>query len=197
VLGLGAIVLVGAAVAAVVLSGNADGGATPSASTGIRPATLTGRALPAFTDPAADPAIGQAIPEASGTSFEGTPVRITADGRAKLLLFLAHWCPHCQAEVPVVQAWLDATRLPRDVDLISVATSSDPRRPNYPPDAWLTREGWTAPVLADPDDSVARHFGLGAFPYWVAVTAEGSVAMRFTGELTPAQLDALAALVAG
>jgi thiol-disulfide isomerase/thioredoxin len=187
---------VAAAVAAFALSGRPDAGPSAAPTTTIRPATVTGAALPTFTDPAADPAVGQAIPEASGVSFAGAPVRIAADGRPKILLFLAHWCPHCQREVPVVQAWLDEARLPAGVDLISVATSIDPRQPNHPPDAWLAREGWTAPVLVDPDDAVGQRYGLAAFPYWVAVTTDGRVAARLTGELTPAQIDTLVGLVA-
>jgi thiol-disulfide isomerase/thioredoxin len=114
-----------------------------------------------------------------------------------VLLFVAHWCPHCQAEVPVVQAWLDSGRLDPSVDLISVATGIDPARPNYPPDAWLAREHWSPPVLVDGDQAVATSYGLKAFPYWVAVDAAGKVVVRATGELTPDQLDALAAAAAG
>ena len=126
----------------------------PSASSASRRA-----ALPTFTDAATDQAIGRPIPEVSGTDFDGTSVRIAADGRSKILLFLAHWCPHCQREVPVVQTWLGAGRLPAAVDLISIATAIDPNLPNHPPDAWLAREGWTPPVLVDGDDSTPRGTG--------------------------------------
>ena len=64
-----------------------------------------------------------------------------------------------------------------------MATAIDPARPNYPPDAWLKREQWSAPVLVDGDGSVADAYGLSAFPYWVAVDREGKVVMRATGEL--------------
>ena len=121
---------------------------------------------------------------------------ITADGTAKLLLFLAHWCPHCQAEVPVVQDWVDAGSLPADVELISVSTAIDPGRPNYPPDAWLDREGWTAPVIVDESGAVADAYGLSAFPFWVFVNADGTVAGRLSGELTPEQLDTVVASLA-
>ena len=30
--------------------------------------------------------------------FDGADVAIANDGRAKLILFLAHWCPHCQEQ---------------------------------------------------------------------------------------------------
>jgi hypothetical protein len=95
--------------------------------------------------------------------------------------------------VPVVQAWLNAGRLPATVELISVATANDPNRPNYPPEAWLAREGWTPPVLVDSDGSIASRYGLTAFPYWVVVDSAGRVVQRLAGELTPEQLDALAA----
>jgi RNA polymerase sigma factor (sigma-70 family) len=83
-------------------------------------------ALPTFTGTATDPAVGRAIPEARGTDFEGSSVAIEHDGRPKVLLFVAHWCPHCQAEVPVVQAWL---ALPR-------------RRPEARFEPWLLAIAW-------------------------------------------------------
>ena len=122
-------------------------------------------------------------------------VAIKADGKPKLIVFLAHWCPHCQREVPVVQAWIDANGMPAGVELISVVTAIDPNRPNYPPDAWLASEHWQVPVIVDATGQVATSYGLTAFPYWVAVGADGTVAQRLTGELTPEQLDALVTLV--
>jgi hypothetical protein len=86
--------------------------------------------------------------------------------------------------------------MPEGVDLISVSTAIDPNLPNYPPDAWLAREGWEVPVIVDGDRRIATDYGLTAFPYWVTIDADGKVATRLTGELTPAQLDALVASVA-
>ena len=95
----------------------------------------------------------------------------------------------------LVQQWLNGSGLPAGVDLISVSTAIDPTAPNYPPDAWLAREHWTPPVIADGDRQVATAYGLTAFPYWVAVGADGNVVMRLTGELSRAQLDQLAGTV--
>jgi thiol-disulfide isomerase/thioredoxin len=188
-LGIGGVIVIGAAALALVL-GQGGGGATAT------PTVTPSAALPAFVQTAGDPAIGMPAPQVSGQGFDGQPVAIADDGRAKIVLFLAHWCPHCQREVPVVQDWLDAGGLPSDVDLLSVATSIDANAPNYPPDAWLEREGWTAPVLVDADNAVADLYGLTSFPYWVAVDDQGDVVLRVTGELTPEQLDALAAAAA-
>jgi hypothetical protein len=53
------------------------------------------------------------------------------------------------------------------------------------------------PVLADDEQSsAATAYGLSAFPFFVAVDAGGKVVARHSGELTPAQLDQLAAQLA-
>lgn len=200
VLGIVGLVIVGAAVAAIALSQagspSASGSGSPSASTSVNAtAQVAGAALPGYVEGVVDTAVGQKVPEVEGASFDGRPVNIKADGRPKLLLFLAHWCAHCQREVPVVQQWIDAKALPDSVDLISISTANDPNAPNYPPDVWLAREHWTPPVIVDGDRQIATEYGLTAFPYWVAVGADGTVVRRLTGELSLAQLDELAAAV--
>jgi thiol-disulfide isomerase/thioredoxin len=150
---------------------------------------ITGGSLPDFQNPNGDAAVGLPAPEVAGTDFAGTPVKIAKDGRPKVILFIAHWCPHCQREVPLIQAWVGAGGIPAGVAFISVATSIDPSRPNYPPDAWLAREGWTVPVIADPTNSVATAYGLPAFPYWVFVAPDGTVKARAVGELPIADIQ--------
>jgi len=196
-LALGGAGVIAVAALAIVTTSGAGGPALGAGAPTVAASATLGNlpALPTFTGTAADPAVGRAIPEARGTDFDGSSVAIEPDGRPKVLLFVAHWCPHCQAEVPVVQARLDAGRLDPSVDLISVATGIDPARPNYPPDAWLEREHWSPPVLVDGDQAVATSYGLQSFPYWVAVDAAGKVVVRAAGELTPDQLDALVAAV--
>ena len=191
---LGGIAIVAAAAIALLLSQGGDTSARPSTAAGSVDAsavTVEGGALPAYQAGPQDGAAGQPIPEVSGESFNGSTVSIERDGTPKLLLFLAHWCPHCREEVPKVQDWIDANGLPEGVDFISVATSIDPNRPNYPPDAWLSGEGWEPPVIVDADERIATAFGLTAFPYWVAVNGDGTVAQRWTGEVDTNQLQGL------
>jgi thiol-disulfide isomerase/thioredoxin len=180
----GAVVL--AAIVAIVATGGGEGDdPLPAAAV-----TVTGDALPPLAA-GADPAIGTAAPGLSGTDFADAPVTIANDGRPKMIVFLAHWCPHCQAEVPVVQEWLDREGMPTDVDLYSVATAIDENQPNYPPDAWLQEEGWTVPTLVDDEaGSAATAYGLSAFPFWTFVDAEGNVVGRTTGELSIAEIEA-------
>jgi hypothetical protein len=53
--------------------------------------SVSGTSLPAYSQEIADGAVGMVMPEVTGESFDGTPVTITHDGRAKVILFLAHW----------------------------------------------------------------------------------------------------------
>jgi cytochrome c biogenesis protein CcmG, thiol:disulfide interchange protein DsbE len=184
-----------ALVVALAVGGNGDDTASNTgngdpATTGT--VTVSGEALPAFSATADDPAVGQTLPTLEGHDQSGAPMTISGDGRPTMIMFVAHWCPHCQREVPVVQHWVDDGRLPQGVDLVSVSTAIDPNRPNYPPDAWLADEGWTAPVLVDADNSAAQAVGLSAYPFFVAIDGEGRVVLRASGELTTDQLDAIA-----
>ena len=140
-----------------------------------------------------DPAVGMAIPTVTGTDFEGNDITISGDdGKAKVILFVAHWCPHCQKEVPLLKDHLDDVPMPDDVELLTVSTSVQPGATNYPPQEWLEGEGWSAPVLADDENStVAQEFGLSSFPYFVVVDENGKVVERASGELTTDQFDDL------
>jgi hypothetical protein len=53
--------------------------------------SVSGGPLPPFSQDTADGAVGLAMPEITGESFDGTPVTITNDGRPKVILYLAHW----------------------------------------------------------------------------------------------------------
>ena len=153
---------------------------------------VTGEGLPQMPNLAIDTsATGLTAPNIDGTDFDGTEVSIdNGDGRAKGIVFIAHWCSHCQAEVPRVQEWLDGGGGVDGVDLYSVSTSINSGRDNYPPSAWLDREGWTVPNIADDQELTAlRSYGAGGFPFWVFLNADGTVALRTSGELQIDQLE--------
>jgi thiol-disulfide isomerase/thioredoxin len=159
--------------------------------------TVIGDALVRFVSAADDPAVGQPIPEVAGADFDGTPVTLTGDGRAKMILFVAHWCHVCRQEVPLIAAWLPGATIPDNVDLYTVSTGVDRNQVNYPPSEWLRAEGWTLPVIMDDEaGSVAGAFGLPAYPYFVFVNAENNVVGRFTGGLPAETIGALLASLA-
>jgi thiol-disulfide isomerase/thioredoxin len=172
---------------AVVLGTNEVGAETANP-------TMEGTGLPGMptSSPIDGTATGLPIPNVTGEDFEGDVVVIDrADGRAKAIVFLAHWCRFCQAEVPRVQAWLDATGGVEGVDMYSVATAINSARGNYPPSSWLAAEGWTVPVIRDDkNNSVLDAYGNGGFPFWAFVNADGTVALRASGEMPIEQLQA-------
>ena len=113
-------------------------------------------------------------------------------GRAKMVVFLAHWCPHCNNEIPVLQSWAAAGGVPPDLDIIGVSTAVSAQRENYPPSEWLQAKQWTWPVLADSAASdAAAAYGVAGFPTFAIVGADGQVKVRSSGELSVEQLDAL------
>ncbi len=177
-----------AAIVAIALSGT-DG--TGGLSEPARVATVvSGDALPALTDPAADAAFGQPIPSLTGIDLSNAPITIGPSDGPMAIVLLAHWCSHCQAEVPVLVDYLETTGMPEGVSLVAISTSIDAARPNYPPSTWLERAGWTVPTMVDDATSGAlRALGMSSFPGFVFVDADGRVVQRTTGELPAATFD--------
>lgn len=162
-----------------------DGGPKPvsrdsaGASAGIE---VDGDPLPAFSDGTVDRAIGTSIPTIVGTDYAGHPVTIKP-GSPMLIVVMAHWCPHCQAEIPRIVEWNRDGHVPDGLDVVGVSTAVDQAKGNYPPSAWLEREKWPFRVLADDaQNSALAALGVNSFPTLVAVGADGRVAMRATGE---------------
>ena len=158
--------------------------------------TIGGESLPQMDGSAAvipnDPALAQVAPTLSGTDFDDSTVSVEHDGSPKAVVFLAHWCSHCQAEVPEVQAWLDTGGGVEGVGMFSVTTSANSGQPNWPPSQWLEAEGWTTPNIRDDSDSSAfSAYGGRSFPYWVFLNGDGTVAHRQAGRIGTPQLQAI------
>ncbi|MCB1248786.1 MAG: TlpA family protein disulfide reductase [Acidimicrobiales bacterium] len=139
-----------------------------------------------------DDAVGMTAPTLNGSRFDEQPITIPAQGKGAIIMFLAHWCPHCQAEVPRLQEYINANGLPQDVNLFAVATGTSNQRPNFPPGKWLNREGWTVPTMVDNEQGeAAQAYGLSGFPFFVVVDAQGKVVQRASGELEISQFEQL------
>jgi len=188
VLPLVALAVVGLiAVGIALLSGGGDD-SDDGATLATAEVTVRGDALPTLAD-GDDPAVGTAAPELEGVSIDGTPTTVEATGEPTLLAFLAHWCPHCQAELPRLVDLAEAGELD-GVRTVAVLTGTDESRPNYPPGEWLEREGWAGAVLVDDaDQAAAAAYGLSSYPFLVLVDADGEVLARSAGELGVAGLQ--------
>jgi thiol-disulfide isomerase/thioredoxin len=198
---VGAIVLVlGLAGLAVLLSGGDDEasggvlapGETPRATYSgdveqNQPVEVDGDPLPGLDNAvAADPAIGMATPVVTGATFDGNAMTIggPTDGPT-MYVFLAHWCPHCNNEIPELIELRNRDGLPEGVDVVAISTAVDNTAPNYPPSKWLVDKDWPAewPVMADSVESTGFVVnGGGGFPYLMVVDADGTVLARASGE---------------
>lgn len=149
--------------------------------------TVDGTTLPAWIGTGEDPTPPKGLaPTLTGIGFDGSSVTITpgASGKPMAVIFVAHWCPHCQLEVPrIMEASADGTTI-EGVDLAFVSTAVYPERDNYPPSTWLDNLGVIAPVMADDSDNRAQAaYGVGGFPFLVFLDAAGKVTGRFSGEM--------------
>ena len=200
-IGIVVVVVVVGVVAIVAGRGGSSsgGGASPSGGT-IVPSgnveygqvAVSGAALPQMSDTGTDPAVGSVFPSITGQQFDGKQLTIAPDGKPHIIMVVAHWCPHCQAEVPRIQKWLDKDGMPADVELVTVATSNDPAKGNFPAADWLRREKWSVPTIVDDKQTQAgTALGVSGFPYFIVTDAQGKVVYRTSGEKTEAEWNAL------
>lgn len=191
VVGLGLIVWLAVAIA---------GEGVVDESTAFGEVTVEGDDLPFLETGAADPAVGLTAPTVTGEAFDGEQLTIGPDGNAKIVVLLAHWCPHCQAEVPLVQRWLDSGGLPEGVDLYGVTVLTNRVRDGrtWPPQDWLESEGWTSPTIKDDQQSsIVNAYGMTGTPTYVVLGPDNENLGRISGEIGLGGLETLADLAAG
>ena len=200
ILGGIAVLVVAAVIIAVASSGSSGDRPKPSAkAVEVAPVQVTGTALPEFPSSGTDKAIGMTVPTLSGQSlFDGSDMTIAPTGKPMAVVYLAHWCPHCQAEVPRIVALAKAGKL-QGIDVYAVAAAGHEELPNYPPSSWLEGEDWPFPTMVDSAQSTAAAaYGLTGYPYFLLVDAQGKVVDRAEGELDDADIvAAVKSLVAG
>lgn len=146
--------------------------------------TIDGDLLPPPPAPGEpDPAVGTLMPTITATSLaNGSPITL-GPGQARVIGFFAHWCPHCQAELPEVTAWLADTQLPPNAEFVAVSTAVDETRGNYPPSKWFTDVGFSSPVVVDDGAELLNGLGFSGFPAFVAVDASGAIVARAGGNI--------------
>ena len=197
---LGIVAVIAIVIVAITLGGDDDDAGTSSDTVTTdseassipdsQPVTITGDPLPAFEQPDGDPAVGMDAPLLSGLDFQSDPVVIdpAAEG-PYMLVFMAHWCPHCNAEIPVLIDWKNSGGVPAELNVIGVATAPSPASANYPPHEWFANKGWRWPILVDESQGdgaagrVAQAYGATGWPYFVIVGADGKVKVRVSGEV--------------
>lgn len=135
--------------------------------------------------------VGSKAPGFSITSNAG-PFSLANVATPVFLEVFATWCPHCQREVPTVDAlakkyagkvaFIGISGSPYGVDGTSPENQADV-------DAWVQRLGVTYPIAFDPDLAIANKFLQGGYPTIVMIDSKKIVRYVGSGELTQATLE--------
>jgi thiol-disulfide isomerase/thioredoxin len=185
------VVVAVAAIAAVLATRGGGDGKTAGVVYGT--VSVTGDQLPRNEGPD-DPAIHSKVPTISGTDYDGKPTTIEPGKDGPLMIVvMAHWCPHCNREVPLLVEWKKSGKVPQGLDVVGVSTAVSSDRPNYPPGQWIEQMGWDWPVIADDvEQTAAQAYGVTGYPYITFIDADGNVVARTSGEQPIETLQALA-----
>jgi thiol-disulfide isomerase/thioredoxin len=197
-LAVGVVAVLAAVFGVVALTTSSDQDASLEGASEFQNVVVVGDPLPKFGD-GADTAIGMTAPVLEGFGFLGNEVT-TTPGTPMLLVFLAHWCPFCQKEVPVLVNWNSSGTVPDNLDVIAVTTGTDEAQPNFPPSVWLANEKWPElwPVLVDNKDQTASNaFGLAGYPFMTLIGSDGKVLWRNSGEISAEALTEAVNLALG
>lgn len=174
----------------------------PAVSGGTDP-VITGDALPAYTSEAGDAAVGTPAPAVVGYDFDGAEVTINPAEGAHLVVFAAHWCPHCNAELPRLIDAIGNGTIPAWLPVTLVSTAEAATWANYPADDWLASKGWTGRTIQDGSQgegaagTIAEAYGTTGFPYFVLIDGNGNVAARASGEMDVEQIGEFVSTLQG
>ena len=190
-------------VAAAAIAIGASGGSNNSSSTTtipagngslgaaeFQPVAVTGSALTPLGDGQMDASRGAPGPVLKGYSLTGLPVNVNPMTYGPtMLVFLAHWCPHCNREVPRLIDWKEQGLVPDNLRVVGITTGSRNDQANWPPSEWIETMKWPFEVMADSEtQQAAAAYGLDGYPFMVILDAQGNVAKRMSGEVEVADL---------
>ena len=145
---------------------------------------IRGKYLPKLVQGYEDSALGWAAPEVKGVGLDGEEIYIGGEGSTTLIMVLAHWCPHCRNEVRELAPFLNETDSLDRVRMVTLLTSINDERANFPPHTWLDLEKWPVPSIVDtPSSQIATAYGISSFPFFIVINDKGEIALRIPGRL--------------
>lgn len=197
------VVLVVVGIAGAVALGTSGGSSETTTNTvvtvpgGVQPAeyqkvSATGGLLAPLPESGADTEVGKSVAVLKGYDLQGRPISIdpAGEGKATLVVFLAHWCQFCNREIPVLNKWRESGEVPTGLRVVGVTTGSKADQANWPPSKWLTAMKWPFEVMADSEaQEAARAYGVGGYPFMAFVGANGKITARTSGEVPVEQLQ--------
>ena len=197
------VVLVVVGIAGAVALGTSGGSSETSTDTvvtvpgGVQPAeyqkvSATGGLLAPVPESGADTETGKSVAVLKGYDLQGRPVTIdpAGEGKATLVVFLAHWCQFCNREIPVLNKWRESGEVPTGLRVVGVTTGSKADQANWPPSKWMTAMKWPFEVMADSEaQEAAAAYGVAGYPFMAFVGANGKITARTSGEVPVEQIQ--------
>ena len=135
--------------------------------------------------------VGATAPQFTVNTNAGT-FDLSSVSSPVFLEVFATWCPHCQHEVPIVDAI--AKKYSGKIAVVGVTGSPygiDGSSPENEADvnAWVDKLGVTYPVAFDPDLTVANAYLQGGYPTLVLIGRDKKIAYITSGEIPPGALE--------
>ena len=197
------VVLVVVGIAGAVALGTSGGSGETTTNTvvtvpgGVQPAeyqkvSATGGLLAPLPESGADTETGKSVAVLKGYDLQGRPITVdpAGEGKATLVVFLAHWCQFCNREIPVLNKWRESGEVPTGLRVVGITTGSKADQANWPPSKWLTAMKWPFEVMADSEaQEAAAAYGVGGYPFMAFVGANGKITARTSGEVPVEQLQ--------
>jgi thiol-disulfide isomerase/thioredoxin len=157
-------------------------------------AALAATRLDAPADYRATPLLGHVAPDAHVTTLDGDRLAVRdLAGRAVIVNFWNTWCTPCRREVPALETFW--SRHSRDDDVVFVGIVRDDTESAV--EKWVGERRWDWTIAMDPGDRAALAFGTTGQPETFAIAPDGLVVGRRLGEASVDDLEHLLTLARG
>ncbi len=126
--------------------------------------------------------VGNLAPDFQLNNLEGKPVSLRDfRGKPVVINFWATWCPHCQAERPMIQQiseeWQGKDLVLLTVDIIGSQPTETPANLAD----FMQKNSYTFPVLLDINREVTKSYGIKFTPTYFLIDREGIIREIRTG----------------
>lgn len=123
---------------------------------------------------------GDRAPEFQLATLDGKAVSLSSfRGKVVMVHFWATWCPPCVDEIPTLER-LNRSFVGKDLAILAVSVDEGGAGAVG---RFMQRNGFTLPVLLNPDQSAARAYGTFKFPETYLLDREGVVRRKVIGAI--------------